>query len=230
MSHELRTPLNAIIGFSEIMYDERFGPLNDVYRDFVNDVLHNSRHLLQVINDVLDLSKVESGRMEFSPEAVSMNAILAEVLDTVRAEATAKMIKLSVAIEPTCSYLVVDVSRLKQILFNYLSNAIKFTSEGGRVNVEVRPAGTDDIVIAVTDTGIGICPDDIALLFQQFQQLDSGKSKLHQGTGLGLALVKRIVEAQGGRVAVESKLGEGSTFYAYLPRELSAERLATQPA
>jgi signal transduction histidine kinase len=180
---------------------------------------------LQLINDILDLSKVEAGRMEFFPEAIDLPQLVGEVRDSLRALAAAKHIALQVQISPDCTGLNLDAAKLKQVLYNYLSNALKFTPEGGRITITAAADGLDHFQIAVADTGVGISADDLPKLFSEFSQLDSSPAKRHQGTGLGLALTKRIVMSQGGEVGVESKLGEGSTFYARLPRVPSAMSL-----
>ncbi|HEY8945568.1 MAG TPA: PAS domain S-box protein [Polyangiaceae bacterium] len=220
MSHELRTPLNAIIGFAELMFRGKVGPLSPAHTEYIGDILTSSRHLLQLINDVLDLAKVESGKMEFRPEEVDLRKLVVEVRDIVRGLATAKHLQLEAALDDVPGTVLLDPARIKQVLYNYLSNAIKFTPEGGRVTLRVRPEGADLLRIDVEDTGIGIAPENFDRLFIEFQQLDAGSSKKYQGTGLGLALTKRIVEAHGGRVEVRSVLGGGSTFSAILPRRM----------
>jgi PAS domain S-box-containing protein len=218
MSHELRTPLNAIIGFAALLHGGKAGPLSAVQTEYLGDILSSSRHLLQLINDVLDLAKVESGRMELSVEAVDLERVVNEVKDILRGLASEKRIAVTVRIAPELGAVVVDSRMLKQILYNYLSNAIKFTPENGRVTIDLRPEGPTHFRIDVEDTGIGIRSEDIVRLFVEFQQLDSGAAKQYPGTGLGLALTKRIVEAQRGTVYVTSEPGKGSTFGAVLPR------------
>jgi PAS domain S-box-containing protein len=217
MSHELRTPLNAILGFTELIRDGKVGPINDTQKEFMGDILSSGKHLLTLINDVLDLSKIEAGKMTFRPEALELQLVIREVADILRELAAKKKIKLTHDIEEL-EGIHLDPSKLKQVLYNYLSNAIKFTDEGGSVTVRARADGPEYFRIEVQDTGIGIAPEDIDRLFVEFQQLDGGTSKRHGGTGLGLALTKRIVTTQGGRVGVESTPGKGSTFYAVLPR------------
>jgi protein-histidine pros-kinase len=218
MSHELRTPLNAIIGFAALLHSGRAGELAPDHREYVGDILTSSRHLLQLINDVLDLAKVESGRMEFRFEEVEIARIVAEVKDTVRGLAAERKIKLGVKIHPSVSVANIAPRAFKQVLYNYLSNAIKFTHEGGQVDIVVAPADTPGTFrLEVHDTGVGIASRDLPLLFNEFRQIDAGPNKRYQGTGLGLALTKRIVEAQGGSVAVSSEVGRGSIFSALLP-------------
>jgi PAS domain S-box-containing protein len=222
MSHELRTPLNAIIGFSEMMHAGRVGPMAADQREYVGDILASARHLLQLINDVLDLAKVEAGRMEFHAEAVNLPRLVSEVRDVVRTLLARKRIRLAVEIDPAVQELVLDAAKLKQVLYNYLSNAIKFTPDNGAVTVRALPEGQDQFRLEVRDTGIGIAPQDLGKLFTEFRQLDTSTAKKYQGTGLGLALTRRIVEAQAGRVGVDSVPGQGSTFHAVLPRRAGA--------
>jgi signal transduction histidine kinase len=218
MSHELRTPLNGIIGFSELMYDGKAGPLSAVHRDYLGDVLSSAHHLHELINDVLDLSKVESGRMEFHPQPVELIALLRDAHDILRAVAAKKKISVSLSVDPAVRDVVIDAQRFKQVLFNYLSNALKFTPEHGRVELRVLPEGAAWFRLEVEDTGIGVPPEDLPRLFVEFQQLDASRAKRYAGTGLGLALTRRIVEAQGGQVSVRSVRGKGSVFSARLPR------------
>lgn len=217
MSHELRTPLNAIIGFSELMYDDQVSPEQPEFREFLRDILTSGRHLLKLINDVLDLSKVEAGRIEFHPEPVDLEETINEVLGILRTSAAEKQLRVATSVDPAVRRVTTDPSRFKQVLYNYISNALKFTPQGGRVSVRVRPEGVDYFRLEVEDTGIGIPVASIPKLFLEFQQLAHGASKTHQGTGLGLALTKRLVEAQGGSVGVDSAVGRGSVFHAVLP-------------
>jgi len=218
MSHELRTPLNGIIGFSELMYDGKVGPVSTEHKEYLGDILTSSRHLLQLINDVLDLAKVESGKMDFRPELIDLPKLVGEVRDVLRTLTAKKRIRIETKIDPALTGVILDPAKLKQVLYNYLSNAIKFTSEEGRVTIHARPEGTDEMCLEVEDTGIGIRPDDLGRLFIEFQQLDASAAKKYQGTGLGLALTRRIAEAQRGRVGVRSTPGEGSVFFIVLPR------------
>jgi signal transduction histidine kinase/DNA-binding response OmpR family regulator len=218
MSHELRTPLNAIIGFSQLMLDKKAGESEEERQEFLTDIVHGARHLQQLINDILDLSKVEAGKMEFRPEPVDLTALVAELVNTMRVLADERRIELTSHVASGLGTVTLDRARLKQVLYNYLSNALKFTPEGGRVKIAIEGDGPDRLKLTVEDTGIGIPPEDQEELFTEFRQLDATQSKQHPGTGLGLALVKRLVEAQGGAVGLSSQVGQGSCFFAVLPR------------
>ena len=218
MSHELRTPLNGIIGFAELMHDGRVGPVSTQHQEYLGDILTSAKHLLQLINDVLDLSKVEAGKFEFKPEPVIPELLVREVCEIVRTLAAHKRIQLGIEIDAAVTGIVADSRSLKQILYNYLSNALKFTPDEGKVVIRVKPENQDYFRIEVEDSGIGIKADDLGRLFVEFQQLDASSAKKYSGTGLGLALTKRIVEAHGGKVGVDSTVEKGSIFYAVLPR------------
>ena len=230
MSHELRSPLNGIMGFTELLYDGRLGPIPERPREFLGRIHGSATHLLQLINGVLDLSKVEAGAMEFHPEPVSVTQLVREVIGILSALAAEKRIRMEIEIDQKVEQLLIDAGSLRQVLYNYLSNALKFTGHGGSVVVRLKSEGAAEFRLEVSDTGIGISEQDIGGLFVEFQQLDATKAKRYQGTGLGLALTRRIVEAQGGRVGVESQLGQGSTFFVVLPRapvmDLAAEPTA----
>ena len=217
MSHELRTPLNGIIGFSEIIHDGKAGDVSATQKEYLGDILTSAKHLLQLINDVLDLAKVESGKMEFRPEPLDLQKMVRETCDIVRTMAAKKHLKIEVSIDPEVTSVVLDPAKFKQVLYNYLSNAIKFTPDSGRILVRADAEGATEFRLVVEDTGIGIKPDDIGKLFVEFQQLDGTLAKKHHGTGLGLALTKRIVEVMGGRVGVRSRPAQGSVFHAVLP-------------
>jgi signal transduction histidine kinase/DNA-binding response OmpR family regulator len=232
MSHELRTPLNAIIGFSDLLQMGSVGPGSPKQAEFLGYIGTSGRHLLTLINDLLDLSKVEAGKFEIYPETLDLDATVQEVCNIVRGEADKKALTLRVEPHPTLAEVVLDPARLKQVLYNYLSNAIKFTPHGGHVTVRIGPEDAQHFRIEVEDDGIGISEANVARLFVSFQQLDAGYTKRHQGTGLGLALTRRLVELQGGRVGVHSRLGEGSTFFAVLPRRgsrITQEDAHTRP-
>jgi len=231
MSHELRTPLNAIIGFSEVLHDGMAGDVTEQQREYLHDILTSGTHLLSLINDILDLSKVEAGRMELELECLPVEPTLHTALSIVREKAAAHRLTLELDVAAGIGELCADARKLKQIVYNLLSNAVKFTPDGGRVTVGARrvpaaaapaaaapPSGTDEFVeIAVSDTGIGIAPADQARLFEAFTQIDSSLARQYEGTGLGLALVKRLVELHGGAVGLESVPGQGSTFRVWLP-------------
>jgi signal transduction histidine kinase len=224
MSHELRTPLNSIVGFAELIADARFGPLPPRYQEFARVMHASAEHLMQLINDILDLAKVESGKIDFQPETVDVRQVIAEATAIVSGLAAQNGIVLTTDVDARLTAVELDPVRLKQVLYNYLSNAIKFTSAGGRVIIRVRPDGDARFSIAVEDTGIGIKAEDQHRLFVEFQQLDSSTAKRFPGSGLGLALTKRLVEAQGGTVGVQSEFGAGSTFFAILPRRVTVIR------
>lgn len=217
MSHELRTPLNAIIGFSALMHAGKAGPLSESQTEYLGDILTSSRHLLQLINDVLDLAKIEAGRMDVRAEPVDLLRVASEVRDILRGFALEKDVSVTLHVAPELANVVTDPRLLKQILYNYLSNAIKFTPELGAVRVVFEPAGAERFALKVLDTGIGIRQQDLHRLFKEFEQLPGDGTKKYPGTGLGLALSRRLVEAQGGSVSVSSVLGEGSEFRAELP-------------
>jgi len=219
MSHELRTPLNGIIGFSELLFDGRVGSLEQQHQEFLGHILTSSRHLLQLINDLLDLARVDAGQMSFASERVDLNLLARQVRAVLRSMATRKGQQVRIEVDPGLGPVVADEGRLKQVLYNYLSNAIKFTPDGGRITIRLQPVGDAMFRLAVEDTGAGVRSEDISRLFVTFEQLNASTTKVHQGTGLGLALTKRIVEAQGGIVAVQSTFGSGSTFSAVLPRQ-----------
>ena len=222
MSHELRTPLNGIIGFAEMLFDEICGSVNEEQKECLDNILSSSRHLLQLINDVLDLTKVEAGKMVFSPELVEPGNLIMHVLDLLRPVANNKKLHISTKIDEILTTVIVDPIKLKQVLYNYLSNAIKFTPDNGKICIRLTVETPDAFRLEVEDTGVGIHPEDLGRLFMEFQQLDSSISKRYQGTGLGLALTRRLIEAQGGYVGVSSAFGKGSTFFAVLPRVTEA--------
>ena len=219
MSHELRTPINSIIGFSEVLEDELLGSLNASQRENVQYILKAGTHLLSLINDILDLSKVESGKMELEVDRVSLRGILDASLVMHREKALRHGISLDLQMEPVTDMVIeADERKLKQILFNLLSNAVKFTPDGGSVRVMTRGiTGAQEIEISIEDTGIGIKPEDIPKLFKEFSQLDSVYDKEYEGTGLGLALTKKLVELHGGRIQVSSEFGKGSRFAFVMP-------------
>ncbi|MEW6272966.1 MAG: 7TM diverse intracellular signaling domain-containing protein [Thermodesulfobacteriota bacterium] len=216
MSHELRTPLNAVIGFSQLLLSRKFGELNARQSGYVDDILESGRHLLSLINDILDLSKVEAGRMELELSRFDLPAALDNALALVRERASSHGVELSSRVDERIGELVADERKLKQVLVNLLTNAVKFTRQGG--SVEVTAARSDGAVqIAVRDTGIGIAPEDQDAIFEEFCQVGTGSVQGIEGTGLGLSLARRLVELHGGRIWVESEIGRGSTFTFSLP-------------
>jgi signal transduction histidine kinase/DNA-binding response OmpR family regulator len=210
MSHELRTPLNAIVGFSDLLAEGTPGQLNDKQRRFVNHIKQGSAHLLQLINDILDLSKIEAGQLELRSEEFLVTDALPEVLSTVHPLALAKNIQVKQKVESK-SLVKADRVRFKQILYNLLSNAVKFTPKGGRIAIECVDHW-DFVRVSVTDSGIGIRLEDQKVIFDEFRQVEGTTDGTHEGTGLGLAITKRLVEQQGGQISVESELGKGSRF------------------
>jgi len=215
MSHELRTPLNAVIGFSEVLLERMFGELNAKQDEYLKDIYASGQHLLSLINDILDLSKIEAGRMELAPAPFHLPSALENAVTLVRERAARHGIALELDLDPRLGEMVGDERKVKQVLLNLLSNAVKFTPEGGRISLKAhRLDGT--VEVAVTDTGIGIAPEDRATIFEEFRQVGSDERK-REGTGLGLTLAKKFVELHGGRIWVESEPGRGSTFTFTLP-------------
>ena len=228
MSHDLRTPLNGIIGFTELLIHGKVGPLLDNQTEYLNDILSSARHLLYLINDILDLTKIESGKMDFFPETINFNKIFRETKEIFGVILNKKDLSFEYHVDPNLKKIVLDLGKLKQIIYNYVSNAIKFTPEHGHITIRVLPEGENKFRLEVKDTGIGIQKKDFDKLYVPFQQLDTGLSKNYSGTGLGLALIRRIAEAQEGTVGVDTIFGKGSTFYAILPCQyLKQERDAT---
>jgi len=218
MSHELRTPLNAIIGFSEVLGERLFGELNEKQAEYTDDILSSGRHLLSLINEILDLSKVEAGRMELEIATFDLPLAIDNARTFVRERATKHGITLDVAVDERLGEFVGDERKIKQILLNLLSNAVKFTPEGGRVGINAKQ--TDGAVeISVSDTGIGIAPEDQPKIFEEFRQVGFDYAHKSEGTGLGLTLAKKFVELHGGRIWVESEVGRGSTFSFTLPEK-----------
>jgi PAS domain S-box-containing protein len=217
MSHELRTPLNSIIGFSEFLLGTDGERFNADEREYLGDILNSGNHLLQLINDVLDLAKVESGKMELATQPFSPRRALEEVSSVIKPLALEKRLTLVTHVAPELDTVWVDPLRFKQILFNLVSNSVKFTDEGGRIDVELGPHGDRFFALRVTDTGIGIAPEDLPRLFREFEQLEAGPGRRFQGSGLGLSLTKKLVELHGGTIDVASQPGTGTTFTVLLP-------------
>jgi len=250
MSHELRTPLNAIIGFSEVLRDGLLGDLTDQQRGFIGNIFSSGNHLLSLINDILDLSKVEAGTMTLDLESVEVSSLLMNSLSIVRGKAATRHIRLQIEGAQDLGSFQADARKVKQIAYNLLSNAVKFTVEGGSVTLRAsrvpradvgqlsgeaatrtfplaESAFTEFLKITVTDTGIGISPEGLEHLFKPFSQIDSGLARKYEGTGLGLAMVKLLAELHGGTIAVESSVGEGSCFTAWLPFRAPEEGVVT---
>jgi signal transduction histidine kinase len=215
MSHELRTPLNAVIGFSEVLLQRMFGELNDKQDEYLKDIYASGQHLLSLINDILDLSKIEAGRMELTLAPFHLPSVLENAVILVRERAGRHGIALKLHLDPGLGELVGDERKVKQVLLNLLSNAVKFTPDGGRIDLKAFQ-GDGAVEISVSDTGIGIAPEDQAAIFEEFRQVGSDERK-REGTGLGLTLAKKFVDLHGGRIRVESAAGRGSTFTFTLP-------------
>jgi signal transduction histidine kinase len=215
MSHELRTPLNAIIGFSQVLRDEMVGSVNEKQAEYLDDIISSGNHLLSLINDVLDLSKVEAGQVELDVHPFSLREALERGVVMVRERATEDGVRVAFTADPEIDVVDGDERRIKQVIFNLLSNAVKFTPAGGSVDVSATRAN-GEVRVSVVDTGPGIAPEDFERIFEEFRQTESGVEQ-HEGTGLGLALAKRFVELHGGRIWLESEVGRGSTFTFALP-------------
>ena len=216
MSHELRTPLHTILGFAELLREGLSGPLNDKQKRFIQHVHQDASHLLELINDILDLSKIEAGRLDLRIENIDAAEVVNETVESLRVSAQAKNIAIEHAISGPL-YVSADRVRLREILINLLSNAVKFTPDGGRVRIEQGEPGRDLVEIAVCDTGIGIASDDQQVIFEKFRQIGSTTKGVREGTGLGLAIVQRLVEMHGGQTTVKSAPGKGSRFSFTLP-------------
>lgn len=227
MSHEFRTPLNAIIGFTEVLQDLIPGPLNADQLEYLGDIHNAGQLLLRLINDVLDLAKVEAGRLELFHETFPIAQAVRETITALRGAAEKKGLFIQGNLPPDLGLISADQIRFKQILFNLLSNAVKFTDRGG-VTVSCAIEG-DRLHVAVADTGIGIRPEDLSRIFVEFSQVDASHARRYEGTGLGLALSKQLVEAHGGRIWLDSKFGEGSTFHVLLPLQPPGSQATDNP-
>jgi signal transduction histidine kinase len=216
MSHELRTPLNAIIGFSEVLDEHMFGELNAKQDEYVRDIHSSGLHLLSLINDILDLAKVEAGRMELSLSTFNVPAALENAMTLVRERGARHGVALNMHVDEALDSITADERKFKQILLNLLSNAVKFTPAGGKVELRGKQLA-DCVEVSVTDTGIGISAADQALIFEEFRQVGGDYAGKPEGTGLGLTLARKFVEMHGGRIWVESELGKGSTFSFTVP-------------
>jgi signal transduction histidine kinase len=216
MSHELRTPLNAIIGFSEVLRDRMFGDVNEKQEEYLNDIHGSGQHLLSLINDILDLSKIEAGRMELDVSDFHLSATLDNALTLIRERAGRRGVALHMTVDGQVEYIRADERKIRQVVLNLLSNAIKFTPEGGRIEIRA-VAGDEAVAVSVADTGVGIAPEDQQAIFEEFRQVGTASKKV-EGTGLGLALSRKFVELHGGRIWVQSQVGSGSTFTFTIPR------------
>jgi len=216
MSHELRTPLNAVIGFSEVLQMRMFGALNEKQAEYVDDILHSGRHLLSLINDILDLAKIEAGRVELEPAMFDLTVAIDNAMLITRERAVRRGLRLERDVAPDLGIIDADERKVKQVLINLLSNAVKFTPEGGTITVSAT-RGPAEVTLVVQDTGIGIADEDQALVFEEFRQVGNDYTRKQEGTGLGLALARSFVELHGGRIWVESALGRGSAFSFTLP-------------
>jgi signal transduction histidine kinase len=215
MSHELRTPLNAIIGFSEVLSERMFGELNEKQEEYLKDIHASGQHLLSLINDILDLSKIEAGRMELELTDFHLPTALDSALALIRERAGRRGIALHLSVDDRLGQIRADERKVRQVVLNLLSNAIKFTPEGGRIDVGAVP--TDAFVeVAVSDTGVGIAPEDQEAVFEEFRQVGTADKKV-EGTGLGLTLCRKFIELHGGKIWVKSQLGQGSTFTFTVP-------------
>ncbi|NVZ84677.1 PAS domain-containing sensor histidine kinase [Pseudomonas yamanorum] len=252
MSHELRTPLNAVIGFSEALKDGLVGDMSDIQREYIGDIFTSGQHLLSLINDILDLSKVEAGMMDLELEAVELAGLLANSLLIVREKAALQRIQLKLESPDDFGTLELDLRKTKQIIYNLLANAVKFSEHGGSVTLSVREVDRAQVgqipgdwpthgfalqpsehqqflELSVSDTGIGIARDDMSKLFKAFSQIDSSLARKFEGTGLGLAMVKQLTDLHGGSVAVASREGEGARFVVWLPLHRAADTEVSWP-
>jgi signal transduction histidine kinase len=234
MSHELRTPLNHIIGFTELILDKEVGDINEIQEEYLNDVHQSSKHLLSLINDILDLSKVEAGKLELKPSQISLRELLENSLTMVKEKAFEHKIKLAINLDSIPNTIVADERSLKQVMYNLLSNAVKFTPDKGAVSIVAKMFGSHEepdpaflggngryIKVSVTDTGIGISPDNLRRVFFPFEQIQSSLDRKYPGTGLGLSLSKQLIEMHNGKIWVESKgEGQGSTFHFIIPESI----------
>jgi signal transduction histidine kinase len=221
MSHELRTPLNSIIGFSDMLYDDMTGELNEIQKDYVDSISKSGTHLLHLINQLLDLAKIESGKVELNIEEFELQDLIGEVSSIIAALAKKKCIAISYKVDIDIGSLNADRLKIKQILFNLASNAIKFTPEKGSVTIVAEKLSADKMLLRVSDTGPGIEPDDLEKIFRPFEQLGNVEETGYKGTGLGLSIVQDLVLMHQGNVWVESEPGKGSAFYVELPLSLS---------
>jgi signal transduction histidine kinase len=219
MSHELRTPLNSVIGFSDILLNEVKGELNDSQKKYVTNINKGGKHLLDLINSILDLSKIEAGKLELVYENFNLYFVFSEIESIILPQAQKKSIDLEIEIQDEGIEINADKSKIKQAIFNLLSNAIKFTDKNGKISMSARKVDRDFVEVAVKDTGIGIPDDKLDKIFDPFMQADASTSRKYGGTGLGLPLVKKYIEKHAGQIWVESEVGKGSTFTFTIPME-----------
>ena len=225
MSHELRTPLNAVIGFSELIGDEVMGPIgSEIYKEYSRDIRASGEHLLEIINEILDLSKIEAGRMTLHEEAFSVDRVIASSLRLVRERASSNGISLTSDVEPEIPNLLGDERMIRQMMTNFLSNAVKFTPENGRVRVEARCLDDGAIELTISDTGIGMSPEHMETAMLPFRQVSSSLARKHEGTGLGLPLAKSFIDLHGGKLDIESELEKGTTVRVTFPAARSISR------
>ncbi len=226
MSHELRTPMNAIIGFSQVMLRQSKGGLNVPQQTMVERILSNSRNLLELVSDILDLSKIEAGRLELRPEPCDLLQLLETTIGQLRSLAEEKNLPIRVRSTLPHSRAFNDSMRVRQVLVNLISNAIKFT-DSGEISIELSEPEPGRVAIAIQDSGIGIAPSDLEYIFEMFQQIDQTINRKYSGTGLGLAITRSLVEMMGGEITVQSQLGQGSTFTINIPRFVQSETQGT---
>jgi two-component system cell cycle sensor histidine kinase PleC len=229
MSHELRTPLNAIIGFSELIHARKTGLITEEYVEWAGDILASGRHLLELINDVLELSRIEAGRYDIADDSVDLGALVRAALTMVRGQAEKSQVRIDCAIAARAAVLRADRRAIKQVVLNLLTNAVKFTSAGGVVSIHVEASPSGDVSLVVADTGIGIDPEALPRLCQPFMQADASTSRRYGGSGLGLAISSRLVDLHDGALTISSTLGVGTTVRVTFPsgRVLTLRR---QPA
>jgi signal transduction histidine kinase len=229
MSHELRTPLNAVIGFSEVLEQEMFGELNEKQMEYVNDIHSSGRHLLSLINDILDLSKIEAGKVELDVSCFDLPTTIEGTLTLVRERAMRHGLEMDMTLGDRLGEIEADERKVRQILLNLLSNSVKFTSDGGRIDINAERIG-DTVAVSVRDTGVGIEAEDQGKIFEEFQQVGGDHEGKREGTGLGLTLARKFVELHGGQIRVQSKIGEGATFTFTLPMRQRSTSAPTDKA
>jgi len=219
MSHELRTPLNSVIGFAEVMKDEIFGPIGDRYKEYAESVHASGQHLLSLINDVLDLSKIEAGKIELVEEETDIAVILSKCRQLLHERASQAGLHIQLVIPGPLPFVIVDGRRIKQVILNLMSNAVKFTPPGGRITLRAEMETPRGLMISVADTGIGMTKEEVSVALEQFGQIDSELSRQHEGTGLGLPIARSLAELHGGELEVESQKDAGTTVTMWLPMQ-----------